>query len=273
MSGPNSDDNDNGNDRDGNGDSPEEPRVRDFLAGRASSDAIDPETAAKLASWFDLPSFAQAEEDAARAQAAAEVADPTHNPVAQRRRAAMANVDPRMLAFVDWHEAAAIALHRKPPPSRWERRMLLFDERQMANIPDPDNLPEVEVPMALKKDLKICTPQASLRDLHRPDKQFYANLKSPFEDEDGNEPPPLDPMEPVRAALRSSHRVGTIDTATVAGTASFIELQRILALPWAEAKRERARKREAELLAKLEAEELGKAGASGPVVRAPEEAP
>jgi hypothetical protein len=266
MSGPS----DNG---DGDDDAPDDPRVRDLLSGRASSDAIDPETAAKLASWFDLPSFAQVEELEAKAQAAAELANPNENPVAQRRRAAMANVDPGLLAHVTRHDDAARALRREPLPSRWEGRVLLFDEQRVPPAIDLDDLREVHIPPQLRKDLKTCTPQASLRDLHRPDKQFFVTLKSPFEDQD-EEPVAGNPMEPVRAALRSSHRVGVIDTAGIAGTAQWIALQRTLAQPWAESKRERARKREVELLAKLEAEAAaGKAAAQGHVVREPEEAP
>lgn len=240
----------------------DEPRVRDLLRKpEAEGSVSDPALVAQLAAWFDLPSFASLD-DAARA-AAVPAAEPdphaeAREQVKRRRAEATANVDPAMVLLLERHAIAAARLVRPvPPPRPWEdpARVLAFDEASVPPLPDPDEQPDVPIPPQLIKDLKTCTPQAFLRDLHRPEKEFYVTLQPPFVDDE--DPPPPDPMAPVRETLRRDYRVGTtIAPAAATMATSWADLRARLAIPWAEGKRERARRREEELLRK-EAEAAG----------------
>ena len=235
-------------------DEPDEPRVKD----------MDPATIAQLASWFDLPSFAQVEEGAAP------VPPPEQSDAAkiqEHRRKVLAQIEPALVERMEQHRTDAQRLEVAPPPVRpWhERRTSLFDDSTLPPPFDPYDAPEVEVPAALVRDLGICTPQAFLRDLYRPEKEFWVQLRSPWEDEEDSEPAPADPMAPVREALAQRYQATPVPPATVSIAASAADLRGLLARPWQEAKRERARAREAELLGKLEG--------AGAVSRGPEEAP
>jgi hypothetical protein len=246
--------------------SDDEPRVRDLLARPPEDAAVsDPATFARLAAWFDLPSVAALIDETAPAPA-----EPPRNAERARKRAeALAHVDPAMVARLEAHTARADRLRRPTPPRRpWIDGVapLLLDERQVPEIPDFDeDAPEVAIPPQLRRDLKTCTPQAFLRDLHRPDKDFYVRFEVPWDDWEGGEPEVIDPMQPVRDTLRTDYRAGTtVAPAVRTMTESAADLRGLLARPWAESKRERARRREAELLEKL-GWGPGKVAASGAV--------
>lgn len=242
-------------------DAPDDLRARDLVESR--SPALDPETVAKLASWFDLPSYDQVEEREAAARAADREAErETASQKVQKRRAeALANIDPGFLGRLDHRRARGADLrHIAPQEILWERRLLAIDEDRIPPVLSEEDYPEVVVPQALVKDVKTCTPQAFLRDLHRPEKDFWIRLQPAFED--AGEPEAPDPMGPIRETLRTDYRLAVVPPAVTTIASGIADLREILARPWAEAKRERARKREAEL--------LGKEAAEGGVPRLPE---
>jgi hypothetical protein len=233
-------------------DDPDDPRVKD----------LDPATIAQLASWFELPSFASLDD----------VPPPPAETEAQKiqahRQEVLAQIDPAMIDVAERHRRGAARLDKVRAPQRpWDgHRITVFDDRALPPPFDPYDAPEVEVPAALLRDLKICTPQAFLRDLYRPEKEFWVQMRSPWDDEDPDaQAAPRDPMAPVREVLRQSYRPPAVPRATRSMAASTADLKALLARPWQESKRAPARAREAELLRKLEG--------GGAVSRGPEGAP
>lgn len=139
----------------------DDPKVKDML---------DAATRAELEHWFGLPSFEQVADGAAPAS----TEDPDIVEIRERRERAIAAVDP---ALLEAHR------RRTEPPDdllrfqaslepRVDPDVALFDfamaDRQLT-IAEPR---EVEIPEQLRDDLKDCTPQALLRDLHRPELDF-----------------------------------------------------------------------------------------------------
>ena len=141
---------------------------------RKVKELLDAETEADLARWFGLPSFTQAEEESHKA-AAAPVVDDEMQAVIERRQKACASVDPALLE----------ALHQRNEVK--PERLIKFEAKidvivdtdfgivdeeliaKAASIAEPRN---VEISDELRDDLKECTPQALLRDLHRAELDF-----------------------------------------------------------------------------------------------------
>src|SRR3954469_1558056 len=136
----------------------DDKRVKDLLGAAEIAD---------LERWFGLPSFEQLADEGK--QALVPEIDPEVLEVRKRRDAAMAAVDPallsRILYRVEEHPEtlldfrAVIDVHVKD--------VALFDETMVDkgfSIAEPR---EVEISDELRDDLKECTPQALLRDLHR----------------------------------------------------------------------------------------------------------
>lgn len=131
---------------------------------------IDDATRADLERWFGLPSFQQVAEEPPKAPPE----DPDVVAVRERRQKAIAAVEPWML---EAHR------RRTDPPDdlikfkpslelRIDPEVTLLDQSMIdrqATIAEPR---EVEIPEQLVDDLKDCTPQAILRDLHRPEMYF-----------------------------------------------------------------------------------------------------
>ena len=133
-------------------------------------DALDADDAAELERWFGLPSFQQVAEDQARRSRRARRPECRGSAA----RSAMAAVDPALLerihARTEVQPDGAVAF--KPTStftSIVDRAVRPSDGRARARIAEPR---EVEIPDELKDDLKECTPQALLRDLHRPELVF-----------------------------------------------------------------------------------------------------
>ncbi|HTL32991.1 MAG TPA: hypothetical protein VL326_07695 [Kofleriaceae bacterium] len=131
---------------------------------------IDEATKADLERWFGLPSFQQVDEEPDKFP----VEDPDIAAVRERREKAIAAVDP---AMVERHrrrfESPETLIQFKPNIElRVDPDVALLDTRMIdrgASIADPR---EVEIPDQLRDDLNECTPQAILRDLHRPETDF-----------------------------------------------------------------------------------------------------
>jgi hypothetical protein len=128
---------------------------------------LDPATRAELERWFGLPSFAELEEKELPTE------DPSLIEARERREKAIAAVDP---ALLDEHQRRTtvpddllrfrteIELRIDP-----EMPMIDFTRIDAATIAEPR---EIDVPEPLRDDLRDCTPQALLRDLHRPETDF-----------------------------------------------------------------------------------------------------
>jgi len=144
-----------------------DPTVKELLGNRGQlEEVVDAATAAQLARWFAQPATeAPPRED-----------DPEMVEARERRAKAIANVDPR---FVD----ELYARHDVPPDLvKFEQTIdvtvadiAVFDDKMIDRTwPEPR---EVEISEDLRDDLKDCTPQALLRDLHRVETYFSKELE------------------------------------------------------------------------------------------------
>jgi hypothetical protein len=174
-----------------------DPKVKDF---------IDAATRAELERWFGLPSFEVTAEKAKPPKPE----DPEVVKVREQRAKAMAAVDPALLEalrvkFEDKSESlirfqAQLSLRVDPEIALFDHAMV---ERQ-ASIAEPR---EVEISEELRDDLKDCTPQAILRDLHRPEIDFDKT----FEIVDMSAEQRLDIVAEVKAAMSTNWKLPPLD--------------------------------------------------------------
>ena len=145
-------------------------KVKQLLdGGKSMADVVDLATQRELQKWFDLPSF----EQVGARQPIAE--DPELVEVRERRAKACAAVDPALLELIHvrtevtpetlLHNTFHIDIHVDPSIVQFDIDAV---ERQLQHA-EPR---EVEISEELRDDLKECTPQALLRDLHRPELMF-----------------------------------------------------------------------------------------------------
>jgi hypothetical protein len=132
-------------------------------------DLLDDATRAELERWFGLPSF----QDAGEPDASAVSDDDEWAEARKKRSEALAAVDPELL---DWHrrriERDDVAQRKAVIALAVERPVAMFDPEQLARhaaIAEPRDVP---IPYQLEEDLRVCTPQALLRDLHRAELYF-----------------------------------------------------------------------------------------------------
>jgi len=133
---------------------------------------LDPATRADLERWFGLPSFEQLAEQGIRPAPPPE--DPEVAAVRKRRAEAIAAIDPAMLEAHRLRVESLCELIKPRPaievridPSITAIDLAMIDRQHQVAEPR-----EVELPSALRDDLRECTPQALLRDLHRPETTF-----------------------------------------------------------------------------------------------------
>jgi hypothetical protein len=129
---------------------------------------LDAKTIAELERWFGLPSFQELAEKGEPPQ------DPELEAAREQRAKAIAAVDPEMLEAHRRRTERGDSLIRFQAviDVRIDPSMALVDLSQidrMLSIAEPR---EVEIPEPLRDDLNECTPQAILRDLHRPEMYF-----------------------------------------------------------------------------------------------------
>jgi hypothetical protein len=147
----------------------DEPKVKELLAGKPLAELVDDATKRELEAWFGLPSFEQI-------AAPPPPEDAETIELRERRARAVAAIDPQLLDALHQRVEVrpekllrfevAIRTYRSDAPTA------LFDYEMAERghmIAEPR---EVEIPDALRDDLKECTPQALLRDLHRAELEF-----------------------------------------------------------------------------------------------------
>lgn len=195
---------------------------------RKVKDLLDPQARADLERWFALPSFDQLAEE--QQQATPPEEDPDVVAVRERRARAIAEIDPQLLATHLARIAAcescnvfAFTLSSRVAEIGVVGRGLL--ERQL-QIGEPR---EVEIPPELEDDLKECTPQAILRDLHRVEEDF----EKTFEVHDLDAEHRFDIVAEVRTAMATRHTVA----ASQLGPSPFHETRALLAELRAERRR------------------------------------
>lgn len=203
-------------------------RASDVIAGRVPEEELDPATIAQLAAWFGAPLPAQ---EAGPRPGFGE--DPEIREVRERRQRAAALVDPEFLARFESKPAEAQALIRLPESLR-----LSIEERPLAKLDmDAWNLalsPEIrehERPDDISDALQERTPQALLRDLHRPEMYWQITMKprSLGVDTGGTRG-----RARVAAAIQTRyafHR-GEMPLATRLAAAGMADLRSRLAEPW-----------------------------------------
>jgi hypothetical protein len=198
---------------------PRDPKVGELLAGRPLGDAIDAATRKELERWFGLPSFAEREE---QSKAVETKVDPEIQAVLDQRAAAIAAVDPQLVAAIRARTedrqahllqfTADLDVHVDPDlalftPRLVDRAMLIAEPRQVQRPDDIDD------------DLKDRVPQALLRDLHRPE-SYYDKV---FELVDMAAAQRFDIVAEVASAMRASWRLPAL------GPSPFGEADALLA--------------------------------------------
>ena len=178
----------------------DERKVKDLIAeGRVP---LDPQTQADLEKWFGLPSVTALEE---QGKIAGPV-DADMAQVAERRAAAVAAVDPALLDLIRLRTEDIpnpIGVPKRTIEPVIDDSIALFDMGMVdkaLTIAEPRT---VEIPDQLIEDLKDCTPQALLRDLHRPE-QFFDKV---FEIVDIAAEQRIDIVAEVKSAMRTSWRL------------------------------------------------------------------
>jgi hypothetical protein len=142
-------------------DDEDDPKVKQLL---------NPATEADLARWFSLPSFQELPEEAQPVPEDKDMAAKV-----ERRDRALAAVDPALLESLRMRnevKPATLIRFEAKIDVHVDEQLPMFDERMVqraASIAEPR---EVEISDELRDDLKECTPQALLRDLHRAEFDF-----------------------------------------------------------------------------------------------------
>lgn len=199
----------------------DEPRARDVIAARrdAATPAatrgagLDLATQAKLARWFgadETGAFSarglpdddddDVEDDAHDVDG--EPFDDEDDARRTRRAAALAAIDPALVARLEARAAVDLTtMSRLPPAPLVLRDLSRVDPALIARTDAIAEPREVEIPEQLRDDLRECTPQALLRDLERPIFEFSIEFERGLQDE-----APLDAGAAARAAMATSSR-------------------------------------------------------------------
>ena len=197
----------------------DDPKVKQLL---------DAATQRELERWFGLPSFEQVAETAPAPD------DPDVVAARERRDKALAAVDP---AMVERHrqrtEVKPETLLRfiQTIDVRVDPGFALLDHAMIDRghtIAEPR---EVEISEDLKDDLRDCTPQALLRDLHRPELEFDKQ----FELVDMAAAQRMDIVAEVAAAMAKSWKLPPLGVSPWQETRKLLaEIRAERGKPWAD---------------------------------------
>ena len=138
---------------------------------RKVKELLDPATEADLARWFSLPSFHEVAEQPKPARAV----DEEMQAVIDRRARAMASVDPAFverLRIRNEERPRSLVRFEATIEVRVAEQFGVIDEAMAARAASIAEPREVEISDELRDDMKECTPQALLRDLHRAERDF-----------------------------------------------------------------------------------------------------
>ena len=189
---------------------------------------IDAATRAELERWFGLPSFTQV----AEAKAAEPEEDPDVTAVRERRQKAIEAIDPAMVERhrkriepPDWlvKERPTIELKIRPDITMLDQSMI----ERGSSIAEPR---EVEISEELRDDLKDCTPQALLRDLHRPELDFDKTFEIIDHAAEGR----VDAVSIVNEVMTATYKVTAVITTNLfhEGREILHELRTLRLAPW-----------------------------------------
>lgn len=197
---------------------------------RKVKDMIDAATRAELERWFSLPSFEQAAEQQANEPAVGALADPEVQKVAKQREAALAEIDPALVAAIfartdDNHDR--ILQFRSSLEVHVSEDFGVVDEALIDKVVAEPR--EYELGDELREAMQECTPQALLRDLHRPELDFDKQ----FEVVDVAAEQRIDIVAEVKIAMSTSWKLPPLDASPlIASKADIDEVRRIRAKPW-----------------------------------------
>jgi hypothetical protein len=154
-----------------------DPNDNDKKVDQTVKELIDSATRAELARWFGLPSYEALAEQGVQPEPPPE--DPRFAERRKRQDTALAAIDP---ALVEAHRrrTEGLADTIKPPadvtlhidPSIMQLDMAMIAQR--GAIAEPRDF---QRPPDLEDALRDCTPQALLRDLHRPELYFSKDFQ------------------------------------------------------------------------------------------------
>jgi hypothetical protein len=201
-------------------DDSDDRKAKDVLQGE-----LDPKTRAELERWFGLPSF----DDLAAQGVTTPEQDIELTLRQERQQKALEAIDPAML---EWHRK------RTDPPDdlikfvpnlevRVDPSIMLIDETMgLSSVAEPR---EIEIHESLRDDLKDCTPQALLRDLHRPEIDFDKT----FEIVDMAAEQTLDIVAEVRSAMATNWKLPPMEGSPFRSShALWVNFHRELRDPW-----------------------------------------
>jgi hypothetical protein len=160
----------------------DEPRAGDIARAKSTADLdekLDPQTVAQLAAWFGLPSFEQLEEQQRKAAEPPPDEFAAHNEMLARIEPL---IEPGMIALLERHTGRGDRMlgDRLPPPMEsMVRELAKFDPRLVDRVGSIAEPVEVRRPDWIDEAMAENTPQAILRDLHRPEDIFRIGYSLP----------------------------------------------------------------------------------------------
>ncbi len=193
-------------------------------------DLIDAATRADLERWFSLPSFEQLADQGTKPAPPPE--DPAFTAAEKRRAEAVAAIDPAFFeAYCRRIEPERDLIPTRPPIElRVDREISLLDQAMIARQSAIAEPREVQRPDQLEEDLRTSTPQALLRDLHRPTFSF----DKVFEMIDPVSELRIDVAARVTEAMTSTHGLPPSATDFREARQLFVELREARRRPWTE---------------------------------------
>lgn len=208
-----------------------DPKVKELLErdqGKSLKEIVDEKTAAELQRWFGLPSFTELEE-----KGQPPPLSPEEEADQAKRAETLAAVADWMMSGLDYrhHHAWDLIQFKALIDVRVKADLPLFQEARLQRIQASTEVREVERPYDIEDELKDQTPQALLRDLHRPVLSFEKQYEVP------EEPPILvvDPVVEVRLAMSTSWKLPDLGPpAGIALRKLLAEARQDILAPWAD---------------------------------------
>jgi hypothetical protein len=210
-----------------------DPKVKELLErdlGKPLEDVVDEVTAAQLERWFGLPTFQQVEEG----EVQIEQEDPDMVAVRERRAKAIEAVDP---AMVEAHRRRTdgplddLLKFKATIKLRVNPELSLFDHKMIENKLQISEPRDHVRPEDIEDQMQDTTPQALLRDLHRPE-LFFEKV---FEVVDMAADQKIDIVAEVSAAMATNWKLPAF------GASPLVEGRQLLAdiaaerrSPWAD---------------------------------------